>query len=1257
MFSNSSDNPSKNKDADKKNQNKGIGVLVLMTPEQKVVYRGDARSPSTIFESGFKAKGSDLNLNNYITHFPKMTSSPEECGYIATSTSAEVAQKFPHKKGLSNLYVIDYPKNGISIIDFLNKKRKISTIDTPPGFKLIYTIAKNEKEIAVPSEIQAQNIQGAYQVKLKGLLETKAEVSETFIANKNYVPSSDYIWAKRLSFAGKFFTTIGVTADGLNLYVALDASITQKNPDIFAKKVMEVIGGWSGATLGGRAGQVALTALKFTPHPIAKFTTILTSSALGYKSGSEITSKIFDKFSNDADTDYRKIIYQAFSEYSNDIDTPNKITFPKQKIATKSILAKTRELPKMTIENSLKKVNKHASPKSKSYTQNVETLGAQENKVQLKINDFLSITTPSIIIDQYRLIPKQTIFGMSSFATANNIDNSARRAQAVSFHHTASSVDSTTSEFGNNQASRKYTDNNLFLWNQGSELSSNTFNDQDKILNGIYETKYSIENLKITGTLPDQEILFYTRGLYISSKLEEQKQKYVEQRQKEFEAKVRKSEKYQQYADLANSITNILSATGHHKEAKYISLASNMAQATATGVMNPVLGVAKGIESLVIFFMKHPDQFANMNKQLNDISKQLSELSRDFYQFRYDIFEFLNIDVVARGEQVNLIISITKTGQAFLKYLHELGLEYDELHLRSEDSKLYIHAMQYGDAIPLNSFSTEVIKHLADYENFFKNRVQSSSYSGNNLCNKLPKNGFIGEVINDLENRVLDDTTRGKLLGYFLCHERKNGLANDVTKIVNPYEYNVHIPAVINLRKTDVSIVCYDKDLKKLSELITYGNNTLNYLHRVNEIYNQPQEISKEFELIRSKIKQIISLFDYPSVAHELMKEHPVPENLQELFNSFQQSNLEILPAQKKLAAVGLGKFVIYGGGITHECKHLAAYAPDGRLISKHRCFDQRQSGKVDFHYLNADGSTQESGHQVLSIYATGRKGNLQQDLGSSHNIDSSRQYANNRLLTERSKYAKERLEAIENTFLPLVNAVLEQFFLLKVQLGIFGYSGTAFQQLKLSLPNELNTIKTPYVLDTAHSNAFKPFPDGKNVTDQFENFLENLQIMENLVLSTINHIRSSEEAGLSRSLLKLTELQQELLRTAPDDSICPTDTKYTKYNSKFFPGVMAQSLEHPNYYTNSHAENENTAAVIVGVALTSQLIGKISTYTQPSRNPQTAQYAVNLILLLLLGKWSVAATFWVISKIFQKTKMSIDATITYTNNLNSTKI
>jgi hypothetical protein len=111
-----------------------------------VTYRGDGRTHETIFQEGFKSKGTSTDLAHYAaTNDPSI--------YISTSIDPEVAIDFATMYGTKDgtLYTVK-AQGGIDVNKTLGSKSPFP----------------EEQEIAFPGGISSENILGATPVKADG---------------------------------------------------------------------------------------------------------------------------------------------------------------------------------------------------------------------------------------------------------------------------------------------------------------------------------------------------------------------------------------------------------------------------------------------------------------------------------------------------------------------------------------------------------------------------------------------------------------------------------------------------------------------------------------------------------------------------------------------------------------------------------------------------------------------------------------------------------------------------------------------------------------------------------------------------------------------------------------------------------------------------------------------------------------------------------------------------------------------------------
>ena len=119
-----------------------------------VVYRGDSRSPNTIFNEGFSPRGNSTDL---YAHALDQTNPPSN--FISTSKSQEIGKNFASGQAWGEprngfMYTIDKPTNGIDV-------------NTTLGSRSPYPF---EEEIAIPGKINPSQIKGATPVSSDGAM-------------------------------------------------------------------------------------------------------------------------------------------------------------------------------------------------------------------------------------------------------------------------------------------------------------------------------------------------------------------------------------------------------------------------------------------------------------------------------------------------------------------------------------------------------------------------------------------------------------------------------------------------------------------------------------------------------------------------------------------------------------------------------------------------------------------------------------------------------------------------------------------------------------------------------------------------------------------------------------------------------------------------------------------------------------------------------------------------------------------------------
>jgi RHS repeat-associated protein len=111
---------------------------------RRELYRGDSRTPDEIFESGFRPRGTNTDIEKYVRN-------NEPSIYVGTSKKFSVGAGFATNKGRHPgfVYVVLDPGGGIDV----NKEFRRITGEGSPFFR--------EQEVAFPGGISTQDIRGA----------------------------------------------------------------------------------------------------------------------------------------------------------------------------------------------------------------------------------------------------------------------------------------------------------------------------------------------------------------------------------------------------------------------------------------------------------------------------------------------------------------------------------------------------------------------------------------------------------------------------------------------------------------------------------------------------------------------------------------------------------------------------------------------------------------------------------------------------------------------------------------------------------------------------------------------------------------------------------------------------------------------------------------------------------------------------------------------------------------------------------------
>jgi hypothetical protein len=249
-------------------------------PPVNYVYRGDARPPNEVFQSGFSARGTNYCLRSHVIPKPGSASNPNS-GYVSTSISSKYAVEFPttHPAEVNSinktyLYQIEYPWRHA----FHVEKTLFGPSYDISGYSLTEVMMiKAEQEIAVRSGIAPSQIKGAWEVKhvstpVSG--KSKYEIPEVvrvykaskLISNPNALPPlTERIiqsWAYRVTkVSGSVLTGLGAIIDARSLYNAYSEE-TFFHSEMVINESARIVGGWGtaiglgvyGAKMGGTLG-------------------------------------------------------------------------------------------------------------------------------------------------------------------------------------------------------------------------------------------------------------------------------------------------------------------------------------------------------------------------------------------------------------------------------------------------------------------------------------------------------------------------------------------------------------------------------------------------------------------------------------------------------------------------------------------------------------------------------------------------------------------------------------------------------------------------------------------------------------------------------------------------------------------------------------------------------------------------------------------------------------------------------------------
>lgn len=286
-----------------------IGFLLgkppaLFTQTYPTLYRGDAKDFNHVFNKGFTALGTNTDLLQHL--IPTRESFYfKASAYIPTSLSKEVAAQFPQPLpadiNCSYLYEIETKRPAINAVEKLEKILPQDVIDFNRGLQERLILSKIE-----PHEIKGcwkvniyKNLIGiefdkAYELKMRHIQES------SFITNPNFV-SPTYPEMKLWNvgkLAGYSLTFVGATFDALSLNHEYQISKKTGNYDNTYQEGSRLVGAWAGALATGSvfAEMGAAYCIPFAPYgpPVCGFVGGLIGSAVGYYTGSEAGTKIYD---------------------------------------------------------------------------------------------------------------------------------------------------------------------------------------------------------------------------------------------------------------------------------------------------------------------------------------------------------------------------------------------------------------------------------------------------------------------------------------------------------------------------------------------------------------------------------------------------------------------------------------------------------------------------------------------------------------------------------------------------------------------------------------------------------------------------------------------------------------------------------------------------------------------------------------------------------------------------------------------------
>lgn len=232
-------------------------------------YRGVGRGPEEIFQSGFHARGTDLNLSRHVL-VPTNPSTwwHNDSAYVSTTSSREAAVQFSTMKNRTAgfVYELNFQEHAPDVRGVILQARtegKLTPVEA--------TYWLGERERAVPYGIAPQDIRGAWSVQkvsaTDGFGETEYILGR-FIKNPGYIPSTFATIVDATKILGRGAAVIGTVIDGVNLYDLYQQSKASEDYNPFFKGTATVAAKWTAAVYAGTqiGGSAALAAAPLGPY-------------------------------------------------------------------------------------------------------------------------------------------------------------------------------------------------------------------------------------------------------------------------------------------------------------------------------------------------------------------------------------------------------------------------------------------------------------------------------------------------------------------------------------------------------------------------------------------------------------------------------------------------------------------------------------------------------------------------------------------------------------------------------------------------------------------------------------------------------------------------------------------------------------------------------------------------------------------------------------------------------------------------------